>query len=120
MRDLNDLANTFKQIASNTTEVKKLTNIMYGKVVSESPLKINVEQRMVLDKNFLVLTDHLTKKKKTITYRDYYRNNSGTLTYSDRTAEIEFDNSLKVGDKVVLIREQGGQKFLIVDKVVSL
>lgn len=103
----------------DTSETFKPTSIMYGKVISANPLKINVEQRMVLDRKFLVLTDHLTKKTSEVSYRDYYRNSANEMTYTTRTAQVTFDNSLKVNDKVVLLREEGGQKFLVIDKVVS-
>ena len=34
------------------------------------------------------------------------------------TKEIVFKNALKVGDNVLLIREQGGQTYFVVDRVV--
>lgn len=90
VRDFDDFNNTLKKLVVGTSETTKPTSIMYGKVISTNPLKINVEQRMIFDKKFLVLTERLVK-----------------------------DSPLKVNDKVVLLREQGGQKFLVIDKVVS-
>lgn len=106
MRDSGDLVKAIKRIVEETTENNKPTHIMYGKVISVSPLRVNVEQRMILDKNQLVLTDHLTRK-------------TGWTVVNDRTYEVVFDNRLKVNDNVLLIRKQGGQKFIIIDKVVS-
>ena len=120
VRDHGDLVRIIKRMVKETVENEKPTRVMYGKVISTNPLKVNIEQRMVLDKNFLVLSDRLTRKSTKITVRDNYRNSADELTYANREIDVVFDNSLKVNDKVILLREQGGQKFIILDKVVTL
>lgn len=91
MSNFEGLSNTLKEITNSSMEMSKPTHIMYGKVVSLSPIEINVEQRMILTKQFLTMTERISK-----------------------------DSPLRLNDKVVLLRESGGQKFLIIDKVVSL
>lgn len=91
VRDTSDFVRIIKRIAKDTIENDKPTRLMYGKVTSVSPLKVNIEQRMEIDRRFLVIVERLTKG----------------------------DDKLRVGDKVALLREQGGQKFLIIDRVVS-
>ena len=109
VRDTSDLVRIIKRIVKETVENEKPTRVMYGKVISTNPLKVNVEQRMVLDKNFLVLSDHLTRKSTRV-----------RILSTNDLVDVEFDNSLKTNDKVILLREQGGQKFIILDKVVTL
>lgn len=109
VRDHGDLVRIIKRMVKETVENEKPTRVMYGKVISTNPLKINVEQRMVLDKNFLVLSDRLTRKSTRI-----------RIPSTNDQVDMVFDNSLKVNDKVILLREQGGQKFIILDKVVSI
>lgn len=108
VRDHGDLVRIIKRMVKETVENEKPTRVMYGKVISTNPLKINIEQRMVLDKNFLVLSDRLTRKSTRI-----------RIPSTNDQVDVVFDNSLKVNDKVILLREQGGQKFIILDKVVS-
>lgn len=91
VRDSSDFVRIIKRIAKDTIENDKPTRLMYGKVTSVSPLRVNIEQRMEIDRRFLVIVERLTKN----------------------------DDKLRVGDKVALLREQGGQKFLIIDRVVS-
>lgn len=119
MSDFKRMKEVISSTANGTIESLKPTNIMYGKVLSTSPLEVNVEQRMVLKKQFLIIPNHLSKHVGEIEYDDYFRTSGGSLTSKKRTAKITYDNSLKVNDKVILIREQGGQKFLIIDKVVK-
>ena len=56
MLDINDLLNSIKKAASEAVEASKPVAVMYGKVLSVSPLEINVEQKMVLHPAQLVLT----------------------------------------------------------------
>lgn len=84
-----DLFESIKKIALNLMENQLLSTFMFGVVTNEKPLKILIEQRLELDEDFLVLTKSLVK-----------------------------DEELKKGEKVVLIRQQGGQKYLVVDRVV--
>lgn len=109
VRDHGDLVRIIKRMVKETVENEKPTRVMYGKVISTNPLKVNIEQRMVLDKNFLVLSDRLTRKSTRI-----------RIPSTNDQVDVVFDNSLKVNDKVILLREQGGQKFIILDKVVSI
>ena len=109
VRDHGDLVRIIKRMVKETVENEKPTRVMYGKVISTNPLKVNIEQRMVLDKNFLVLSDQLTRKSTRI-----------RIPSTNDQVDVVFDNSLKVNDKVILLREQGGQKFIILDKVVSI
>lgn len=106
LRDFNDLNKFLKQNAKETMDTTYPVAIMYGKVISTNPLKINVEQRMVLDHSFLILTRNVMNYKTTI-------------LLDNENKSITISNELKNGDKVVLLREQGGQKFIVLDKVVN-
>ena len=66
-------------------------------------MKISVEQKITLSSAQLILTRHMTNFKAKTT----------------EGVEVTIQNSLKVGDQVVLLRQQGGQKFLVLDRVVS-
>ena len=48
----------------NAVEASKPCNAVTGKVQSTSPLKISIGQKMVLDKDFLALTDTAKGKIK--------------------------------------------------------
>ena len=71
-----------------------------GKVISAQPLKINVEQRLTLGKEHLMLSG-LVKDQKIET-------ENGTITLK---------LGLKAEETVILLRMQGGQKFLVLDRM---
>lgn len=119
VRDASDLVRLIKRIVKETIENDKPTRVMYGKVTSTNPLKVTVEQRLPLGNKQLVLSDHLSRKTTNVSVPDWYRDSNGDITVGQREVQVVIDNRLKVNDKVMLLREQGGQKFVILDKVVS-
>lgn len=130
MPDVTELMNAIKQASIAAVEATKPVNVVFGKVTSASPLKILVEQKMTLDSAQLILTRNVTDFKTTITGGNiqnyYYTGNdtdSGTAPVSPShihaigKVEVKVHNALKVGDEVLLIRQQGGQKFIVIDRL---
>ncbi|EGT4969847.1 TPA: DUF2577 family protein, partial [Clostridioides difficile] len=62
--------------------------IVFGIIESISPLKVKIEQKLSIGEIFLIQTDTFKR-------------------YTDK----------KIGDKVVLIRMQGGQQYLVLDRM---
>lgn len=87
-----------------TIEDKKPVNIMSGEVISTSPLTVRVEQKLQISEKMLIVPKNLT---------DY----EITAEYSGEFIKLKLLNAIKTGDKVLLLRMQGGQKFLILDKI---
>ena len=129
MPDANELVDTLKRAAVEAVEAGKPVNVYFGEVVSASPLKINVEQKMILGEKQLILSRNVTDFKTKITagnIKNYYYTgdvNSGTAPVSPShvhavgTIEITVHNGLAVGDGVILIRQQEGQKFIVMDRI---
>lgn len=127
--DANELVDTLKRAAVEAVEAGKPVNVYFGEVVSASPLKINVEQKMILGEKQLILSRNVTDFKTKITagnIKNYYYTgdvNSGTAPVSPLhvhavgTIEITVHNGLAVGDEVILIRQQEGQRFIVVDRI---
>lgn len=78
-----------KQINQGVKDNSQDVTFYYGQVIEIHPLQIQVDQRFILDEDFLVLT-----------------------------STVAVNNSLHIGDKVVLLRAQGGQQYIVLDKVV--
>lgn len=129
MPDANELVDTLKRAAVEAVEAKKPVNVYFGEVVSASPLKINVEQKMILGEKQLILARNVTDFKTKITagnIKNYYYTgdvNSGTAPVSPShvhavgTIEVTVHNGLAVGDKVIILRQQEGQKFIVADRI---
>lgn len=102
LHDTNDLLELIKKIALKAVNAEKPSDFCFGKVVSTSPLKISIDQKLTLTAAQLVLTRNVTD-----------------FTTKLNDSEVTIQNALKLGEKVVLLRQKGGQKFLILDRVVN-
>lgn len=76
--------------------------VLYGTVTSINPLEVNVDQRFSLTEDFLVVGESMTE----------YKLNIGDKEYVIR-------EGLKAGDAVLLVRYQGGQTYLVLDRLVK-
>ena len=96
-----------KQAAIDAVDSTQPVQFVFGSVISVSPIEIRVTPKLTLKKGNLVLSGATTKK-------------SFKVTVNGSTATVTYDNSLKKGDSVILARIQGGNKYLVLDKVVDM
>lgn len=121
MLNASDLVSEIKKIAVNAVNSEKPCNIVFGSVASVSPLKINIEQKLTLSEEQLVLSRSVTDYEIEINIED--KNKWLTEIESLHKHEIKgkkmliVHNKLKAGEKVILARIQGGQKFVVLDRV---
>ena len=86
---VSNLVQLLKQISKEEREASKPCDVVTGTVKSVNPLKISLSQKMYITADFLIETSYF--------------------------AQLEINK----GDDVVMIRKQGGQQFLLLDKAVS-
>ena len=110
-------------------------NLLFGEVISASPLKIQVDQKAIYTEKMLVLTRNVTdfEVDMTVSHRtvvishghpvvDTYTG-GGSATPVDHNHPIKgrkkfkVHNALVVGDWVVLARMQKGKKFVVLDRI---
>lgn len=133
--DVTGLVEKIKKAAQEANEAAKPVNVCFGEVVNKSPLKINVEQKMVLGEKQLVLTRNVTDYMTTVTVQwetaeenirhKHAGGGSGDTEYAEvahahdvvGTKNFLIHNALEVGDEVVLIRQQEGQKYIVLDRI---
>ena len=147
MLDANDLLNSVKKAAMDAFNASQPSDFCFGKVTSIKPLKILVEQKMTLGAAQLVLTRNVTdfKTKVTVDWKteealkeDHSHKVNGSDTNGDsinltsesvnlkhlhdikeEKKEITIHNALQVDDEVILLKQKGGQKYLVLDRVVK-
>lgn len=130
MPDAVELMKTIKRAALDAVKASKPVEVCFGKVTSASPLKILVEQKLPLGEGQLILTRNVTNFKTYITggnVKNYYYTGSDTdggtapvvpsHVHAIGKVQIIVHNGLVVGDEVILIRQQGGQKYIVVDRI---
>lgn len=125
------LVKVIKQIAMEAVDNEKISDLRYGSVISESPLKIQVTNQFVIPESMLIVPQHLTDYEIEATVSPDYQwktkkksGGSGETSYESHDHDIiieklkfKIHNGLKIGDKVSLMRQQGGQFYLVVDRL---
>ena len=99
-----DLYNVIKDIQRATGEEKKPVAFCYGTVESASPLKIRLNQKMILTSGFLILSEAC-------------RDTTTTMLIDGYSRTVKVLKRLKKGEKVLMIRLDGGQKYYVVERV---
>lgn len=105
-----------KQAAMAAYEAGGPVAIMFGSVTKTNPLEVNVDQRFTLDADFLIVPESLVKYEIDVKHTHSY---SGGTTGEALPDKLLIRRGLEVGDKLIMLRMQGGQRYLILDKVVE-
>ena len=109
---LADLVESMKKAALEAVKNSDPTCILYGKVISASPLQIQVNTKLILEASQIVLskrvTNHTIPTSGSTGSKDGHSHGIGSLT---------MNNALKAGDEVIMIRQAGGQEFIVLDRV---
>lgn len=130
-----DMVQLVKRAAVEAVEAGKPVQILFGQVVSDSPLKIQLDQKATLTEKMLVLTRNVTDYEVDMTVShqtvvithghpvtDTYTG-GGTANDIDHNHPIKgrkkylVHNALVVGDWVVLARIQQGKKYVVLDRI---
>lgn len=104
-----NLIESIKIAALEAVEATKPCAIIYGKVIGTNPLQIQIDQKLILGSKQLILTKNVMNYETEITLIN--EDNSK----AKRKAVIH--SGLKNGESAILLRAQGGQKFIVLDRV---
>lgn len=139
------LSELMKIVAAGVINSMQLPEVYLGTVVKVNPLEIMLTQQNRLPEKFLILTNAVKDHEVDITVswatvEDNYlkpahthgngNNGSPTASTSDFDTKHKHDikgrkkitvhNGLTVGEKVLLLRVQGGQNYVVVDRISKL
>lgn len=106
MFDSNDFVKVIKKIAVDAINASKPTDVVFGKVISETPLKIKVDQKLILTERQLVLARDLTDYEIEMEMEPY-----------EGRKKFRVYNALKNDEKVIMIQVSGGQKYIVIDRI---
>lgn len=121
MADANDLVRVIKQASGDACEAGCPVWIMAGTVTSARPLTVKIEQRFSIGSTELIVPEYLTDHTVELSVTGVTQaagEPERPHTYGG-TQTVKLRNGLKTGDHVILLRQQGGQKFLVLDRVVK-
>ncbi|MNW42419.1 hypothetical protein D3C74_195870 [compost metagenome] len=108
------LGDKIRQLGSDAVNAGNPVSVLFGTVTGINPLEVNVDQRFTLNEDFLIITESLVKYEVSLKHR-----HNGAVMEDALVDKLVIREGLKVGDSVLLLRMQGGQKYVVWDKVVK-
>ena len=126
----NRLLETIRKVSESSLEAMKPADIFFGVVESVSPLIIGIDQKLKLTEDVLILTSSVLdfkceivpdKKKREAFIEDFCElSGSCQIEVAPYDEYIVIKNRLKKGERVILLRAFGGQKFVVLDRMVNV
>ena len=116
------LLDIIKCAAVDGINASKPVELRYGNVVSVNPLKIQVANDFTIPESMLIVPQHLTEYSVEINGKWTISTSSddGIPSHDHELLDadmITIDGSLQVGDRVAMLRQQGGHSYYILDKI---
>lgn len=101
---LADLLECMKRAAMEAVRDAKPMTVIFGRVTAVNPVEIQISQKLTLKQSLgqLIFTRNVI---------DYQTQIAGET--------VTVYNSLKLGESVILLRQEGGQKFIVLDRAVG-
>ena len=119
------IVNTIKEIASNVIANGEPTEVIVGEVVSESPLAIKIDPKLTVPEENIILTKNTCEWTMEMSVDHVTENRAGgggmalfeshNHDYVGRKKYL-VHNQLVVGDKVIMLKETGGQRYIALDR----
>jgi len=142
LADANELVQLLKKAALEAIEASKPVHLCFGTVKGIDPLVIHVEQKTDLGEAQILLTRNVsnfsvsatieweTEEKQAAHNHDVHLSGEGIavsgtteeadISHSHRISgrkKITIHNGLAVGEAVLLARMQGGQQYIVLDRL---
>jgi len=127
---IDDFLVAVKQAALDAVAADKPIQLTYGQVISAAPLEIQVDQKTPLTTDHLVLTRSVTDYDidMTVAHQTEPHTHSHSTPQGVTSSEthshaysgkktFRVHGALKVGEHVILLRMQGGQKYIVLDRI---
>lgn len=96
-----------EKIARIVKGMKRVENeesdLVFGRVTSTSPLKVQIDSRLEVPSHFLILS----RMVKDLTI---------TITIDGKRGSAQVFRSLQVGDRVRMLRVNNGQKYYVLER----
>lgn len=129
MLDCNDLLKAVRKAAVEAVQAGKPAEVVYGKVVTAEPLQIEIDQKIRLGANQLALGENMGEMKTEAELEIENLEFEMDLELDGKVfqakaagkgkmmGKLVVRRKLEEGEEVILTRMQGGQKYILSEKV---
>lgn len=113
------LLQTIKQAAVEAVDASDPSTFLFGTVMSTSPLQIQIDQKTILTESFLFLTGSV-KDYDAVMEVEHETEKTAEHTHMLKGKKVfHVKNGLSEGEKVILIKQKGGQRYIVLDRIME-
>ena len=119
------IVNTIKEIASTVISNGEPMEVIVGEVVSVSPLAIKIDPKLTVPEENIILTKNTCEWTMDMSVYQVTENRAGggcMAEYASHNHDYVgrkkylVHNQLVMGDKVIMLKETGGQRYIALDR----
>lgn len=111
------LVEAIKSIIKQTIDTNKLSDVIFGEVIAVDPLKIKVNDIIILEEENLYLTTKVIDHEIDVTVKWLTEIESNHRHKILNKKKMIVHNKLLVGEKVFMVKAFGGQRYLVIDRI---
>lgn len=100
----NEWIENMRKISIQAVEAGKPCNVVLGTVAAAAPLSIRIDQKTTLTGSQVIVPRYLTDHAEQMSIPQIGE------------VQVTVKNALQGGEPVILIQEQGAQRYLVVDR----
>lgn len=105
---MSELGNKLKQLVGNYGESTYPTDLFCATMITPTQFQLDNSQGPIPE-SMIIIPEHLSRKFKVKVEGDFHGEH--------HSGELEIDNTLKKGDRVAVLRKQGGGSFYILGRL---
>lgn len=109
------MIDSLKKIMKNENSATPPCTFIFGTVLKAAPLSVQVDNRFIVGESVLVIPKHLRPCEHNCHKHKIKCRYTGADIFTEEEEETYL--GLKEGDKLALLREHGGQRFLVLGVV---
>ena len=121
--DANRLVRLIKKAALDAVRASAPADIVHGEVVAIEPIRIRIDQKITLPESMLIPTSavvdrdiYLEALPEGVGHTTETANCDTAHSHIYKGGKFRLHLALKTGEKVVLLRRSGGQKYIVLDR----
>ena len=104
---MSEAGNKLKTLIYNHIENTRPTDFYFATMVTPTQIQLDSSQGPIPE-SLIIIPEYLKKYKVKI---------EGTFHGEQHSGELEVDNSLEAGDRVIVLQKSGGQKYLVLGRL---
>lgn len=110
------LLDVIKLAGSQAVNAENPVNVLFGIVTAINPLSVQIDQKLILPEEVLIIPEHMTRYEVDLSHSHTHPQGST----GSSLGVIVIREGIVLGDRLILLRVQGGYQYLVIGKEINI